>query len=242
MQGEDQGVDLLKALGNPGAALGDQLHGVLEDYLGNRKSLDEAVADCDSPGHWRDSIQIILDSKLPLGEHSHVSLAELRDRCITEMQFHLPVSVLNPETLSAALLQDPEIQEDEDRSRWAAQIGSRWNFGEFCGHLQGYIDLIFEHENRWFVADYKSNTLGNYEPDSLGRAMLEKNYLLQARLYALALHRHLQVQLPGYDHAKHFGGVAYLFVRGFPSSGVWFERPSLSALESLGNPFSLTSK
>jgi exodeoxyribonuclease V beta subunit len=158
------------------------------------------------------------------------------------MQFHLPVSALDPETLSAVLLRDTEIQGNEDRSGWAADIGEHWTFGEFSGYLQGFIDLIFEYENRWFVADYKSNILGGYDPDSLGRAMLDKNYLLQARLYALALHRHLQVQLPDYDYAKHFGGVAYLFVRGFPSDGVWFERPSLAALESLGNPFSIASK
>ena len=86
--------------------------------------------------------------------------------------------------------------------------------------------------------DYKSNKLDDYSPESLERAMVEKHYLLQARLYALALHRHLQVQMTGYDHSKHFGGVAYLFVRGLPSRGLWFERPSLRALDSLGNPFS----
>jgi exodeoxyribonuclease V beta subunit len=184
----------------------------------------------------------ILRAKLTFGGHAPVSLDELREGCITEMQFHLPVSALDPRTLSAVLLRDAEIQGSEDRSGWAADIGEHWTFGEFSGYLQGFIDLIFEHEDRWFVADYKSNILGGYDPDSLGRAMLDKNYLLQARLYALALHRHLQVQLRDYDYAKHFGGVAYLFVRGFPSDGVWFERPSLAALESLGNPFSIASK
>ena len=235
-------VDLLKPLGNPGAELGDKLHSVLEDYLGNRKPLKDAVAECKSPEIWEHSIGEILRAKLTFGDHPPVSLNELREGCITEMQFHLPVSALDPRTLSAVLLRDEEIQGNEDRSGWAADIGEHWTFGEFSGYLQGFIDLIFEHEDRWFVADYKSNILGGYDPDSLGRAMLEKNYLLQARLYALALHRHLQVQLRDYDYAKHFGGVAYLFVRGFPSDGVWFERPSLAALESLGNPFSIASK
>ena len=103
--------------------------------------------------------------------------------------------------------------------------------------MQGYIDLIFQHEDRWFVLDYKSNKLDGYAPETLERAMIEKHYLLQARLYALALHRHLQVQMVGYDHSKHFGGVAYLFLRGLPSGGLWFERPSLLGLESLGNLF-----
>lgn len=231
-------LDLLRPLGDPGATLGDRLHGVLEDYLGNRRSLKEAVAECNSPELWEQSIGEILHAKLTFGSHAPVSLDELKEGCITEMQFHLPVSALDPSTLSAVLLEDDHIKAHEDRFKWADGIRDHWTFGEFGGYLQGYIDLIFEHEDRWFVADYKSNILGGYDPESLGRAMLEKNYLLQARLYALALHRHLQVQLHAYDHAKHFGGVAYFFVRGFPSHGVWFERPSLQALESLGNPFS----
>ena len=235
-------VDLLKLLGDPGAALGDRLHSVLEDYLGNRRPLKDAVAECMSPEIWEQSVGQILSAKLTLGDHAPVSLEELKEGCITEMQFHLPVNALDPKTLSAVLLQDREIQDNGDRSAWAADIGEHWTFGEFSGYLQGFIDLIFEHENRWFVADYKSNILSGYDQEALGRAMLDRNYLLQARLYALALHRHLQVQLKDYDYANHFGGVVYLFVRGFPSDGVWFERPSLAALESLGNPFLIASK
>ena len=234
-------VDFLKPLGDPGAALGDRLHSVLEDYLGNRTPLKEAVAECNAPEQWEHSIGEILRAKLTFAGHSPVSLDELRESCITEMQFHLPVSALDPRALSEALLEDDKIKQNKHHSEWASDIRAHWAFGEFSGHLQGYIDLIFEHENRWFVADYKSNILGGYDTESLERAMLEKNYLLQARLYALALHRHLQVQLRGYDHAQHFGGVAYLFMRGFPSHGVWFERPSLRALESLGRPFSIAS-
>jgi len=44
--------------------------------------------------------------------------------------------------------------------------------------------------------------------------MQAHGYHLQHLLYTLALHRHLQRSLPGYDYAHHFGGVLYLFVRG----------------------------
>ena len=231
-------IDLLTDMGEAGAALGDRLHSVLEDYLGNRAEMDAAIADCEPAHVWRAAMTAIVGAPLTFGAHAPVTLAELREGCITEMQFHLPVRMLNPQVLSSVLLEDPEIGESEERSQWAAKISDHWMFGEFGGHLQGYIDLIFEHENRWFVLDYKSNKLDDYSPESLERAMVEKHYLLQARLYALALHRHLQVQMTGYDHSKHFGGVAYLFVRGLPSRGLWFERPSLRALDSLGNPFS----
>ena len=73
-------------------------------------------------------------------------------------------------------------------------------------------------------------------------SMQQQAYQLQALLYALALHRHLQQRLPGYDHAQHFGGVFYLFVRGVRPGwkhsdgspcGVHLQRPALPELQSL---------
>ena len=233
--------DLLQALGKAGAVLGDQLHRVLEEYLGNRKELAEAITEVENPEAWTDPINTILDTPLILPGCCPATLRAIRDGCITEMQFHLPVTSLNPEALSLALTNDETIRNDADRLDWAKELAF-WSFNEFGGFLQGFIDLIFEHEGRWFIADYKSNTLNHYTPKSLETAMLEKNYLLQARFYALALHRHLQVQLPGYNYDLHFGGVAYLFVRAFPEHGLWFERPSVSALNHLGSLFQSPSR
>jgi hypothetical protein len=44
--------------------------------------------------------------------------------------------------------------------------------------------------------------------------MLRAHYVLQALLYAVALHRYLRWRQPGYDPQQHLGGVQYLFVRG----------------------------
>ena len=230
--------NLLKEFEQGGAILGDQLHSILEDFLGNRKPLEETLASSKLKDAWERVIPVIVDTPLQLGTHTRVSLREVREHCITEMQFHLPVEHLDPKRLSEALLEDGGIRESEHAKYWAGGLGE-WTFGDFAGFLQGFIDLIFEHEGRWFVADYKSNQLPDYGEDALRDAMLEKNYLLQARFYALALHRHLQVNLAGYDYEKHFGGIAYLFVRGFPTQGTWFERPSLQAIDSLGTPFQL---
>jgi exodeoxyribonuclease V beta subunit len=239
-QTDDEGVpNLLAGLGDAGPVLGDQLHSVLEEFLGNRKDLKEAVGHLKNAEPWEQAVGEILDAPLQLGLPEPVCLRAMRESCITEMQFHLPVELLDPAALSAAILQDPAVGGDEELNHWAAGIAP-WGFGEFSGYFQGFIDLIFEHEGRWFVADYKSNLLKDYAPDSLRQAMLEHHYLLQARFYALALHRHLQCHLAGYDFERHFGGVAYLFVRGFPKQGLWFERPSLKAIEHLGAPFQST--
>ncbi len=44
--------------------------------------------------------------------------------------------------------------------------------------------------------------------------MIDGNYVLQATLYQVALHRYLQWRLAGYDPERHLGGAMYLFVRG----------------------------
>ncbi|SIO16682.1 DNA helicase/exodeoxyribonuclease V, beta subunit [Sulfurivirga caldicuralii] len=82
------------------------------------------------------------------------------------------------------------------------------------GYMQGYIDLIAEHEGRYYILDYKTNRLPAYDPDTLAAAMAEHHYTLQALIYTLAVDAHLRATLPGYDPAQHLGGVRYLFVRG----------------------------
>jgi exodeoxyribonuclease V beta subunit len=63
-------------------------------------------------------------------------------------------------------------------------------------------------------------------------------YVLQSRLYAVALHQYLALRLPDYAYDTHFGGVYYLFVRGMDPAcgfeyGVHVERPERSFIERL---------
>ena len=222
--------DVLATLGAAGSLLGDQLHRALEDHLGNGRTLDQAVAGFDSPEAWRESLTSILDTPLEPFPGVRFRLSDLRGDCITEMQFLLPVERISAETLSAVFKQDARLQSMAGGLDWAGQLAG-WSFTEFTGFLQGFIDLVFERDGRWYVADYKSNRLARYHPAALDRVMLEANYFLQARIYLLALHRHLRAHLSGYDPDRHLGGVAYLFVRGFPAQGVWFDRPPVESLD-----------
>jgi len=106
---------------------------------------------------------------------------------------------------------------------------------------------VFEYHGRYYIADYKSNYLGSllqdYDPDSLQRAMLDRRYDLQSLLYALALHRLLQLRLPDYDYQQHFGGSYYLFLRAMRPQlgnryGVHFECPSNDTIEQFDALFS----
>ncbi len=99
------------------------------------------------------------------------------------------------------------------------------------GMLKGFIDLVVEHEVRFYVLDWKSNHLGAsdsaYTEAAMGEAVLEKRYDVQYCLYLLALHRLLETRLPDYDIERHLGGALYVFLRGTraPSRGVHAERP-----------------
>lgn len=107
------------------------------------------------------------------------------------------------------------------------------------GMLKGFIDLVFEHEGRWYVADHKSNALGEdesaYGPAALQAAALDSRYELQALLYLLALHRLLRIRKPGYDYDRDVGGALVLFLRGHaaPGGGVLAIQPPRALIEAL---------
>ena len=110
------------------------------------------------------------------------------------------------------------------------------------GFVHGYIDLVFTHRGRYYLADYKSNWLGAsasaYRPERVAAVVGDDGYVLQYLLYAVALHRHLAARLDGYDYQRHFGGVCYLFLRGMSphheaGSGVFYDRPEAALIEAL---------
>lgn len=113
-------------------------------------------------------------------------------------------------------------------------VRERQGFGlrqQLEGLMTGLIDLTYRHDGRWYVLDYKSNRLPAYDAAALQRAMAHSEYDLQALIYTLALHRWLRFRLGdaasggGYDYARDFGGIRYVFCRGLdatrnPSPGI----------------------
>jgi len=113
---------------------------------------------------------------------------------------------------------------------------------DFRGYITGIIDLVFEANGRFYLADYKSNHLGfsldQYTPEKLAGAVHDRRYDLQYLIYSLALHRYLKLRLPNYDYTTHFGGVYYLFLRGMRAAhgdayGVYYAKPDKTLIEQL---------
>ncbi|MDP2903846.1 MAG: exodeoxyribonuclease V subunit beta, partial [Methylovulum sp.] len=117
------------------------------------------------------------------------------------------------------------------------------------GLLKGFIDLVFVHDQQYYVVDYKFNSLGkndaDYTPEALAAAMLAKRYDVQCSLYLLALHRLLKIRLGAdYDYDRHIGGGLYLFLRGFqgPTGGRVFDKPPKTLIDGLDNLFSASAR
>ena len=180
----------------------------------------------------------VLATPLDVGTAQPLRLDRLpRQRRLNELEFHLPARTLNAATLNA----------------WLARHGydvPTLAFSPLGGFFKGVIDLVAEHDGRWFIIDWKSNHLGeqpaDYGPAALAAAMAEHTYHLQYLLYAVALDRLLRWRLPGYVPAEHFGGVLYLFVRGVRPgwadergrpAGVFFHRLAPEVVDGLSALF-----
>lgn len=147
-----------------------------------------------------------------------------------EMEFYLPVRKLTPETLRELF----EGVLDEDLYGDFYDVLNRLSFQQSRGMLQGFIDLVFTHNGRFYILDWKSNHLGmkpsDYNQETMHESMCRSAYILQYHLYTLALDRLLKVRLPGYSYEKHFGGAIYLYLRGVMTgpamNGIYFGRPT----------------
>ncbi|NYT66687.1 exodeoxyribonuclease V subunit beta [Alcaligenaceae bacterium] len=162
-----------------------------------------------------------------------VSLANL-DACSIEMEFWL----------SADTVQIQQLDQLIGQYSLPGQERAALQPGLLNGMLKGFIDLVFLHEGRYYVADYKSNFLGendaSYTHDAMQNAVLQHRYDLQYVLYLLALHRLLKSRLPDYDYDLHIGGAVYFFLRGLqaPSQGLHTERPPRELIIALDHLFS----
>ncbi len=155
---------------------------------------------------------------------SQLRLAELpRARRVDELEFHFACHS-DLDSLRWLLADHPD---------WAGALDGLTP-ARLEGLVHGYIDLVYEHQGRYYLADYKSNRLDDYGPAAIDAAMAGHHYPLQALLYALALHRHLGATLAGYDPARHFGGVHYLFLRGLATrGGIWHRDCDPALLDEL---------
>ncbi len=255
-----------------GSGPGDALHRILErlDYgavsRGERQDADAVIEqelqraglEGDACDGLFEALQQLMQTPLggPLGP---CRLGDLQaGSWLNEMNFDLPlatqggeVRVVRSSGLAQAFAQNPggRFGASYAKTLQGLEVASR-------GFLTGSIDLLFCWEGRWWVADWKSNWLGqrdrlgsvtrcgpnDYSESAMETLMARSHYPLQAHLYLVALHRYLLWRLPNYNPGQHLGGYAYVFLRGVPgptpdpkapTPGVLVDQPSLKRVMAL---------
>ena len=158
--------------------------------------------------HW---LQACIETELPAIPpcSSGPALCDLeRKSTLRESEFYFPLNAAKMGTLK-------EILQTHRQSETTVTLPTATTLH---GMMHGFIDLIFEYQGRFYVADYKSTHLGNHASDYDLAALKANNeahfYDLQYLIYSLALHRYLQSRIADYHPAEHFGGVYYLYLRG----------------------------
>ncbi len=176
-------------------------------------------------------------------KQDYFSLRDInKDRRLNEMDFVFPFRSFSKDLIA-----------DIFRKHMKKSIGPSYadrfmelEFDTIKGFMNGFIDLVFEFNGKWYIIDYKSNYLGDayfdYSEANLISAMIEHHYFLQYYIYVIALHRYLGLRLNNYDYRAHFGGVLYLFIRGMHpdlghGAGVFYDKPDYIMIEKLSDLF-----
>lgn len=192
---------------------------------------------------WQEAINAMLDNvlacPLPTGAEPLVLSGVSCSARLTELEFYFPLRPITAQGLRRIFA-----------SHGSRSVGThlpeerlgRLHFAPVQGFLKGFMDLVFLHNGRFYLVDWKSNFLGrrieDYARENLALVMEQEQYILQYHLYTVALDRYLALRVPDYAYDRHFGGIYYLFLRGIEpgrgdSNGVYFDRPVAELVDEL---------
>ncbi|HHF4526151.1 TPA: exodeoxyribonuclease V subunit beta [Haemophilus influenzae] len=223
-----------------GKQVGTALHRHFENCyfsdLANTEEIDKLRQSLQLDETFTEPLQNWLQqiSHTPLSNEIGIALADLANKdCIKEMPFYLAIRAhFDVEAFNRALKAHHHLPSEP------------LQFEQIQGMVRGSIDLVFRHNGKYYLVDYKSNflgsTLASYNQEALKKEMLHSHYDWQYLIYTLALHRYLKNVLPRYDYDRNFGGVFYLFLRGMngePQFGVFYDRPSVELITELDGVF-----
>jgi exodeoxyribonuclease V beta subunit len=189
---------------------------------------------------WQDTIINLIDNVIntPLIPNNNLTLSQIsRDKRLNELEFFYPIFRLTNQNLRNIFYNYGKNLHSDLKTEL-----KNLNFTPARGFMKGYIDMIFEHQGKYYLIDYKSNMLGNqqtaYHHKELNKIIARENYILQYHIYTIALHRYLSTRLPNYKYEEHFGGVYYLFLRGMTPEtgadfGVYRDMPEVELVQGL---------
>lgn len=200
--------------------------------------LQQIRATCEIRG-WQDEVDRLddwlsgfLQTAFRLDEHTTIQLTDLAT-CQAELEFLFATRPLITTTLDS-LCQTYLLPGHKRPALQPARLN---------GMIKGFIDLVFEYDGCYYVADWKSNYLGpqdqHYSAQAMAQEVLGKRYDVQYAIYLLALHRLLRSRMPTYNYDDHVGGAVYFFLRGWQSTsqGIVFDKPPAAFIEAMDQLF-----
>lgn len=161
-------------------------------------------------------------------EAAPFALRDLRDNhTVKEMEFYMRVPHITDMAALNNIVRSKEYAEDKYVGNLYHLIGELKDeqvitAKDVQGFMTGSLDLFFEHDGKYYVADYKSNIItenrnkpGLYNREAMQRTIYDSHYDFQYVIYTVAMHRFLKHKLgDSYDYDTHIGGIYYLFLRG----------------------------
>jgi exodeoxyribonuclease V beta subunit len=219
-----------------GAFAGLFFHSVFEDlcFSADDEKINELIKlklenfnyDLQWQPHVFKMVENVLNKNLGYG----FSLSDLKEeKKITELEFYYPLQEKEINLFFNNLINSDINPQFKKKLKKVTP-------GDAKGFMKGFIDLVFEHEGRFYILDWKSNHLGylfeDYNIQNLEHEIAETLYFLQYYIYTAALDKYLSYRLGNkYSYEKNFGGIFYLFLRGIDEgnniNGIYYDLPQI---------------
>ncbi len=204
-----------------GASFGVLFHSLCEAYPFSQAQLQQLLQQenlsADDEHDYPAQFSAMLEETFNYPLIDDLCLRDLRERSLHELEFNL-------------LIKDSHSLREQIAGLLARYFGDAHPFTRSCrmldkieaGFLVGFIDLFFEYQGKYWILDYKTNTLTNYAhaknhlatESQLVESMADHHYYLQYLLYLVAVKRYLEQRLGLVDATELLGGAVYFYVRG----------------------------
>lgn len=222
-----------------GANVGTALHSIFEHLnFADSASWDQTLMDAskyystiikeESLDHFKQLVAHVMNAELPGNGEKFTLNSVTNEQKLPELEFCFSMDKVNRTTINELLGEEADLAGESDLE----------------GLMMGFIDLVFKHNGKYYILDWKSNHLGNstenYNKGCMNEAMKANNYNLQYMIYTLAVKRWLETKIADFDYDQHFGGVIYVFLRGVREgheTGIYMARPSREIIEGLEKVF-----
>jgi len=197
-----------------GASTGDALHLAIEEILGRAGTANLTTVNT--------SVDTIVKKYLEKNKVlHHCGSPAAQGRAIDAAVAYINGALTAPLTLAmdgTVRIGDLALSDRIAEMEFFLSVGPHW--------VHGFMDLVFRLENRnaqhpwrYYVLDWKSDQLEQFDEEHLQSCVQERHYDLQSKLYCHALDKHLKGLLGSdYDPGQNLGGSIVVFLRSFQAT------------------------